>query len=152
MDEPLSNLDTKLRCRYEGRLIRLHKRVGTTTVYVTHDQVEAMTLGDRLAVLRDGVLQQCDTLRSSSDSRPTSWWPPSSDLHRSTSPRLRSWTGWRGLQTSRSPFRLPLGSQQTPYHPGVRPATCSCRRRPGRSSRVSARVDLVEDLGVARHV
>jgi len=60
MDEPLSNLDAKLRTAMRGQLARLHERVGTTTVYVTHDQIEAMTLGDRVAVMRDGVLQQCD--------------------------------------------------------------------------------------------
>ena len=60
MDEPLSNLDAKLRTSMRGELARLHERLRTTTVYVTHDQVEAMTLGDRVAVLRDGVIQQCD--------------------------------------------------------------------------------------------
>jgi multiple sugar transport system ATP-binding protein len=61
MDEPLSNLDAKLRVSMRAQLSRLHERLGITTVYVTHDQVEAMTLGDRVAVLRRGVLQQCDT-------------------------------------------------------------------------------------------
>ena len=61
MDEPLSNLDAKLRIHMRAELQRLHDRLKTTTVYVTHDQVEAMTLGDRVAVLRDGVLQQVDT-------------------------------------------------------------------------------------------
>jgi len=61
MDEPLSNLDAKLRVAMRGELTRLHDRLGVTSVYVTHDQVEAMTLGQRVAVLRDGVLQQCDT-------------------------------------------------------------------------------------------
>jgi multiple sugar transport system ATP-binding protein len=61
MDEPLSNLDAKLRVGMRAELARLHDRLGTTTVYVTHDQVEAMTLGDRVAVLRDGRIQQCDT-------------------------------------------------------------------------------------------
>jgi multiple sugar transport system ATP-binding protein len=61
MDEPLSNLDAKLRVSMRAELSRLHERLGVTTVYVTHDQVEAMTLGQRVAVLRDGVLQQVDT-------------------------------------------------------------------------------------------
>ena len=61
MDEPLSNLDAKLRVQMRAELARLHDRLRTTTVYVTHDQVEAMTLGDRVAVLRDGLLQQVDT-------------------------------------------------------------------------------------------
>jgi multiple sugar transport system ATP-binding protein len=58
MDEPLSNLDAKLRVQTRAELIRLHRRLGITTIYVTHDQTEAMTMGDRIAVLRDGVLQQ----------------------------------------------------------------------------------------------
>ena len=61
MDEPLSNLDAKLRVGMRAELARLHDRLGVTTIYVTHDQVEAMTLGDRVAVLRDGTVQQCDT-------------------------------------------------------------------------------------------
>jgi multiple sugar transport system ATP-binding protein len=60
MDEPLSNLDAKLRVQMRAELVRLRQRLQTTTVYVTHDQVEAMTLGDRVAVLRDGRLQQVD--------------------------------------------------------------------------------------------
>jgi multiple sugar transport system ATP-binding protein len=59
MDEPLSNLDAKLRVQTRNQIAGLQRRLGTTTVYVTHDQVEAMTMGDRVAVLRDGVLQQC---------------------------------------------------------------------------------------------
>src|SRR5215471_15172355 len=61
MDEPLSNLDAKLRVSMRAALNQLHERLGITTVYVTHDQVEAMTLGDRVCVLRDGRLQQVDT-------------------------------------------------------------------------------------------
>ena len=61
MDEPLSNLDAKLRVDMRGELARLHDRLGVTTVYVTHDQVEAMTLGQRVAVMRDGLLQQVDS-------------------------------------------------------------------------------------------
>jgi multiple sugar transport system ATP-binding protein len=61
MDEPLSNLDAKLRVQMRGELARLRDRLHTTTIYVTHDQIEAMTLGDRVAVMRDGVVQQLDT-------------------------------------------------------------------------------------------
>ncbi|MDE0194220.1 MAG: sn-glycerol-3-phosphate ABC transporter ATP-binding protein UgpC [bacterium] len=61
MDEPLSNLDAKLRVAMRSELVRLHGRLQTTSLFVTHDQTEAMTLGQRVAVLRDGVLQQCDT-------------------------------------------------------------------------------------------
>jgi multiple sugar transport system ATP-binding protein len=61
MDEPLSNLDAKLRVQTRAEILRLHKRLKTTIVYVTHDQVEAMTMGDRIAVMRDGILQQVGT-------------------------------------------------------------------------------------------
>jgi len=64
MDEPLSNLDAKLRVQTRTQIASLQRRLGVTTVYVTHDQVEAMTMGDRVAVLKDGVLQQCDTPRA----------------------------------------------------------------------------------------
>jgi multiple sugar transport system ATP-binding protein len=61
MDEPLSNLDAKLRVQMRTNVAQIQDRLGTTTVYVTHDQVEAMTLGDRVAVMRAGVLQQVGT-------------------------------------------------------------------------------------------
>ena len=60
-DEPLSNLDAKLRVQMRSELSRIHTRLGTTMLYVTHDQAEAMTLGDRIVVLKDGVVQQVDT-------------------------------------------------------------------------------------------
>jgi multiple sugar transport system ATP-binding protein len=63
MDEPLSNLDAKLRVQTRTQIASLQRRLGVTTVYVTHDQVEAMTMGDRVAVLKDGLLQQVDTPR-----------------------------------------------------------------------------------------
>src|SRR5215203_4753513 len=61
MDEPLSNLDAALRVATRAEILKLHQRVGTTTIYVTHDQVEAMTMGDRIAVMQKGVLQQAGT-------------------------------------------------------------------------------------------
>jgi multiple sugar transport system ATP-binding protein len=64
MDEPLSNLDAKLRVQTRTQIAALQRRLGTTTVYVTHDQVEAMTMGDRVAVLKDGFLQQVDSPRN----------------------------------------------------------------------------------------
>ncbi len=60
MDEPLSNLDAKLRVQTRAELIKLHRRLGITTVYVTHDQIEAMTMGDRIAVMCNGLIQQVD--------------------------------------------------------------------------------------------
>ncbi len=67
MDEPLSNLDAKLRVATRTQIASLQRRLGVTTLYVTHDQVEAMTMGDRVAVLKDGVLQQVDSPRSMYD-------------------------------------------------------------------------------------
>ena len=61
MDEPLSNLDAKLRVEMRAYIARLHQELGTTTLYVTHDQTEAMTMGDRVAVMRDGRLEQVDS-------------------------------------------------------------------------------------------
>src|SRR6266566_2692905 len=67
MDEPLSNLDAKLRVETRANIAALQARLGTTTIYVTHDQVEAMTMGHRVAVLKDGLLQQVDTPRNLRD-------------------------------------------------------------------------------------
>lgn len=64
MDEPLSNLDAKLRMQMRTEIIKLHKSLKTTIVYVTHDQVEAMTMGDRIVVMKEGVIQQVDTPES----------------------------------------------------------------------------------------
>jgi multiple sugar transport system ATP-binding protein len=64
MDEPLSNLDAKLRVQMRAEIVSLQRQLGVTTIYVTHDQVEALTMGDRVAVLKDGVLQQVDTPKS----------------------------------------------------------------------------------------
>jgi multiple sugar transport system ATP-binding protein len=61
MDEPLSNLDAKLRVQMRTEIAKLHQRLGTTIIYVTHDQTEAMTLGTRIVVMKDGVVQQVDT-------------------------------------------------------------------------------------------
>ena len=67
MDEPLSNLDAKLRVQTRTQIASLQRRLGVTTVYVTHDQVEAMTMGDRIALLKDGLLQQCASPREMYD-------------------------------------------------------------------------------------
>jgi multiple sugar transport system ATP-binding protein len=64
MDEPLSNLDAKMRVQTRAEISKLHQRLQTTMVYVTHDQVEAMTMGDRITVMKDGLLQQVDTPRN----------------------------------------------------------------------------------------
>ncbi len=76
-DEPLSNLDAKLRVQTRAEISKLHLRLQTTFIYVTHDQVEAMTMASRIAVLNKGVLQQMDTPRTCMINQPTSLWPAS---------------------------------------------------------------------------
>ena len=66
MDEPLSNLDAKLRNQMRAELIKMRERIDTTFIYVTHDQVEAMTLGDRIVIMKDGFIQQVGTPRKCS--------------------------------------------------------------------------------------
>ena len=82
MDEPLSNLDAKLRVQMRTEISRIQKRLGTTTVYVTHDQTEAMTLGDRIAVMRAGMIQQVGPPQELYDSPATSSWRGSSARRR----------------------------------------------------------------------
>ncbi|HAS78711.1 MAG TPA: sugar ABC transporter ATP-binding protein [Ruminococcus sp.] len=68
LDEPLSNLDAKLRAQMRTEIAKLHKKLGTTFIYVTHDQTEAMTMGDRIVVMKDGVIQQVDSPQNLYDS------------------------------------------------------------------------------------
>jgi len=82
MDEPLSNLDAKLRVQTRSEIKRLQAQIGTTTIYVTHDQVEAMTMGDRVVVMRDGVLAQVGSPTTYTSSRPTCSSPASSAARR----------------------------------------------------------------------
>ncbi len=82
-DEPLSNLDANLRVQMRTEISRLHHRLQTTMIYVTHDQIEAMSMGDRIVVMRDGVVQQVDTpLIIYQQARPTSSSPGSSAARR----------------------------------------------------------------------
>jgi multiple sugar transport system ATP-binding protein len=74
-DEPLSNLDAKLRVQMRGEIKELQQRLGTTTVYVTHDQVEAMTMADQIVVMNAGRIEQVGPPWSSTTGRPTSSWP-----------------------------------------------------------------------------
>ena len=155
MDEPLSNLDAKLRVSMRAELARLHERLGVTTVYVTHDQVEAMTLGQRVAVLRDGVLQQCDT--------------PQSLFHDPTNLFVAAFIGSPSMnvveatvtdgQVVFAGMRLPLppGSdvgrrvaRRDPRHPPDRPPACGRRARG--TARITVRPDLVEELGGVSNV
>ena len=82
MDEPLSNLDAKLRVQMRTEVARIQRRLGTTMVYVTHDQTEAMTLGDRVAVMRAGIIQQVDSPATLYDDPSTCSWLASSARRR----------------------------------------------------------------------
>jgi multiple sugar transport system ATP-binding protein len=140
MDEPLSNLDAKLRVQTRAELVELQKRLAVTTVYVTHDQVEAMTMGHRVAVLRDGELQQVDT--------------PSSLYHRPANLFVAGFIGSPAMNTfpvtvdgavkiAGAEIRIgeAFGGERATF--GFRPETVVI----GDTGPIPARIRLVEDLG-----
>jgi multiple sugar transport system ATP-binding protein len=157
MDEPLSNLDAKLRVSMRAQLSRLHERLGVTTVYVTHDQVEAMTLGDRVAVLRGGVLQQCDTPETLFR-RPVNLFvaafigSPAMNLVDATieDGEVR-FADWRLPLPAESPLRS-AGSRRIVL--GLRPHDLALPTQGTDSAlpRVRVRVDVVERLGTETHL
>ena len=109
MDEPLSNLDAKLRVEMRAEIARIQRALAVTTIYVTHDQVEAMTLGDRVAVMRDGVLQQFDVPQALYD-RPVNLFVArvhrlSGDEPRRRRPRARERQPLRPLRRASAPAR-----------------------------------------------
>ena len=164
MDEPLSNLDAKLRVSMRASLTQLHERLGVTTVYVTHDQVEAMTLGHRVCVLRDGRLQQVDTPQTLFDS-PVNLFVAGfigspamnfvdADLIRDDGPAV-TFAG----------HRLPLPGSLIEGKPGldgyfgrkvilgVRPSDFEdAQLADGSWARMSVRADVTEELGSEIHV
>jgi multiple sugar transport system ATP-binding protein len=157
MDEPLSNLDAKLRVQMRAELARLHKQLGTTIVYVTHDQVEAMTLGTRVAVVRDGVLQQVDT--------------PQVLFHNPVNLFVAGFIGspmMNLVQAAVTGDKLEFGSHRLPVPPGtdldayngrkvilgIRPSDFEDADvwRDERLPVVEVTADVVEDLGTEAHV
>jgi multiple sugar transport system ATP-binding protein len=152
MDEPLSNLDAKLRVSMREELARLHQQIGTTTVYVTHDQVEAMTLGSRVAVMRDGVLQQC--------APPDELYRRPANLFCATfigSPQINVVEATVTGGVARfAGIEVPLAHRSVAdgrYVLAVRP---NCLRHghdgmPAEGIRLEAEIDLVENLGSLRH-
>jgi multiple sugar transport system ATP-binding protein len=119
MDEPLSNLDAKLRVSTRAQLAALHDRLGVTTVYVTHDQIEAMTLGTRVAVLKDGQLQQVDTPQQLFDTPAnlfvaTFMGSPSMNLAQARLIRDND-----GPVVSFADAKLPVPEQAIATHPGL---------------------------------
>jgi multiple sugar transport system ATP-binding protein len=154
MDEPLSNLDAKLRVSMRAELAKLHERLGVTTVYVTHDQVEAMTLGQRVAVLRDGILQQMDT--------------PQKLFHHPVNLFVAAFIGspsmnlveanLAGDAVSFAGFDLelpegsPVAGQERPVILGIRPTDFEHGAARPDLPRIRSRADVVEDLGSEYHV
>jgi multiple sugar transport system ATP-binding protein len=153
MDEPLSNLDAKLRVSMRAELQRLHQRLGTTTVYVTHDQVEAMTLGDRVAVLHDGVLQQCDSPKNLFD-RPTNLFVAAFI----GSPQMNLVEAELVDGEARfANYRLPLTDSQKRLGNrtvvlGVRPTDLLIGNGSRSGASLEVEASLVEELGSERHV
>ncbi|MFN8218234.1 MAG: ATP-binding cassette domain-containing protein [Solirubrobacterales bacterium] len=153
MDEPLSNLDAKLRVAMRAELARLHERLATTTVYVTHDQTEAMTLGQRVAVLKDGVLQQVDT--------------PTALYHRPRNLFVAAFIGSPTINLVEAeltdgalrfgalsipvPAGADLGSRERVIL-GIRPSDLELAEfADGGAPRIPARLEVVENLGPEMH-
>jgi multiple sugar transport system ATP-binding protein len=162
-DEPLSNLDAKLRVELRAEIKRHQRRLGATTLYVTHDQEEAMSLGDRVVVLKDGVVQQCASPLEVYEAPANRFvagfigTPPMSFLNG----RVRVSNGGWAFDEGR--FRIPLeprltrrlgGSDGRPLVLGIRPEALGLRpwTREGPEVRLEGRVSLVEPLGDRQEV
>jgi len=150
LDEPLSNLDAKLRVGMRASLAQLHQRLGVTTVYVTHDQTEAMTLGQRVAVMRDGRILQCD--------RPQVLYAQPKNLFIAAfigSPAMNlveAVVDAGGVRFGQ--FRLPLATPPATDRVvlGIRPESFEdAAFAPGRPT-VAVRVEVLEELGSDAHV
>ncbi len=137
MDEPLSNLDAKLRVQMRAEVNQIHRRLGVATMYVTHDQTEAMTMGDRVTVLNAGVLQQCDHPQVLYD-RPTNLFVAGFI----GSPAMNLYEGWLGADLS----TLRLGSQLD------RPAVRFRREAAGAASLRGAQRHRGNPPGGSRHI
>ena len=133
MDEPLSNLDAKLRVQTRTQLANLQHRLGTTTVYVTHDQVEAMTMGDRVAVLKDGKLQQVASPRELYDTPANAF--------------VASFIGSPAMNLIPADV-AGLGAVTF----GIRPEDLHCSPADAQAAGIPATVSLVEELGSISYV
>ena len=150
MDEPLSNLDAKLRVSMRAQLTRLHERLGVTTIYVTHDQVEAMTLGQRVAVMRDGRILQCD--------RPQALYGRPDNLFIAAfigSPAMNLVEAAIEVDTVRfGQYRIPLATRPDAGRVvlGIRPESFEdAAFAPGLPT-ISVHVEVLEELGSDAHV
>ena len=153
MDEPLSNLDAKLRVSMRAQLSALHARLGTTTIYVTHDQVEAMTLGQRVAVMRDGQILQVDTPQALY-TRPVNLYvaafigsPAMNLIEANVADGMVEFGGFR------IPLAAPYDGKPSRVIVGVRPEAFEDASL-GDSSlpQIEVQVDVIEDLGPDTHV
>jgi multiple sugar transport system ATP-binding protein len=145
MDEPLSNLDAKLRVQMRAEIAALQTRLETTTVYVTHDQSEAMTLGDRVAVLGDGRLQQCDTPRGLYE-RPANTFV--AGFIGSPAMNLCQVVCNNGsVELGGISFPLPAGLSPCEVVVGLRPESLEVA-----SEGIAAQVEVVEELGADAYV
>ena len=151
MDEPLSNLDAKLRVATRTQIAALQRRLGVTTIYVTHDQVEAMTMGDRVAVMNDGVLQQVDAPRVLYDSPVNAFvagfiGSPAMNLIEGT-------IAADGVMIGSTVVAVPR-ALQTAARAGASPSGCGPRRSssPATAAGIPAVVNLVEELGAEAYV
>ena len=141
MDEPLSNLDAKLRVQMRAEISRLQHNLGVTTIYVTHDQTEAMTMGDRVAVLSDGRLQQIDT--------PQNLYDNPDNLFVATfigSPQMNLLLG--RVDTADAGVSLTLGSTRLDVPSGRLHASPALRDYNGRDVIVGIRPEILEDVAV----
>ena len=148
MDEPLSNLDAKLRVQTRTQIASLQRRLGVTTVYVTHDQTEALTMGDRIAVLKDGLLQQVGSPRDLYE-KPNNVFvagfigsPRHEPVRRRPGRGRRASSAPRSSRSTRDTVGRANGSQVTV---GVRPEDITVGPADGKG--LSVVVDLVEELG-----
>jgi multiple sugar transport system ATP-binding protein len=152
-DEPLSNLDAKLRHHMRVEIARLHQRLGTTTIYVTHDQLEAMTLADRIVLLKDGRIEQVATPREIFESPRTLFaasfiGTPAINFLEMKAHREKTETALRrGDTVIRLPSETLAVGDATPVVVGFRPAHLHRGAAADDAGRLSGRVDLIEFLG-----
>ncbi|HTT60005.1 MAG TPA: ATP-binding cassette domain-containing protein, partial [Acidimicrobiales bacterium] len=157
MDEPLSNLDAKLRVQMRAEVARVQRRIGVATLYVTHDQTEAMTLGHRVAVLRSGVLQQCDAPQVLYD-RPANIFvagfigSPAMNLLQGAllEDGRTAKVGAQEFTLSEDALRAKPGLKRYVGRPlviGIRPEDLSIGTSDAATASISGKVELVEALG-----
>lgn len=156
MDEPLSNLDAKLRVQMRSELIKLHKELQTTFIYVTHDQVEAMTMGDRIVIINDGIIQQVD-IPENIYNKPSNMFvasfigsPPMNFIKGEINDNSQFNTGSTQLKLTEELFNLAKSFQflNKPVILGIRPEHFEFNLEA--DSIITVKIDLVEMLGAEK--